>query len=49
MGETFAMNTWQSSQNIEMTFWRIDIIKSSYINDCPTTIREIFVKLNLAY
>ena len=33
-------NTWQSSQNIELTFWRIDIIKDSYINDCPTTIGE---------
>ena len=22
-----------------MTFWRIDIIKSSYINDRPTTIK----------
>ena len=21
-------NTWQSSQNMEVTFWRIDIIKS---------------------
>ena len=25
---------------IELTLWRIDIIKSSLINDCPTTIGE---------
>ena len=28
------------SKYVELTFWRIDIIKSSYINDCPTTIGE---------
>ena len=29
---------------IELTLWRIDIIKSSLINDCPTTIGETVEK-----
>ena len=28
------------SKYVELTFWKIDIIKSSYINDRPTTIEE---------
>ena len=32
------------SHLIDLTFWRIDIIKTSYINDCSTTIGETVEK-----